>query len=160
STNSEDACSVYENGERIFSEASNGRSKQNKYQNPNTNKNEKKIENYKKMLNMLKSGETGFSILSKKPDLFMKASQLRALEPGAQHENLKSKIMVATSKWKPGDFLILRVINDWILENIFKTHANRINQVLVLKNGTGKWSLIESLTNHGIKIAHFRNEFQ
>ncbi|CAG8596184.1 3937_t:CDS:2 [Gigaspora rosea] len=42
------------------------------------------------------------------PDLFMKASQLRALEPGAQHENLKPKIMVTTSKWKPEDFLIPR----------------------------------------------------
>src|SRR6185437_13766572 len=155
-----DTISVSTENSDLFSENEERNQSKKPKHDSKTNENEKKVENYKKMLSMLKSGETAFTILSKKPDLFMKASQLRALEPGAQHENLKSKIMVTTSKWKPEDFLIPRVINDWILENIFKTHANRRNQVLVLKNGTGKWSLIESLTNHGIKIAHFRNEFQ
>ncbi|CAG8840081.1 23514_t:CDS:2, partial [Racocetra persica] len=36
-------------------------------------------------------------------------SQLKALEPGAQQENLKTKILVTRSKWKPEDFLIPKI---------------------------------------------------
>ena len=82
------------------------------------------------------------------------------MELGAQNNNLKSKIIVTASKWKPEDFLIPKVINDWILKNIFNSQATERKQVLLLNNGTGKWSLIESLTNYEIKIAHFCNEFQ
>ncbi|CAG8802260.1 16553_t:CDS:1, partial [Dentiscutata erythropus] len=128
--------------------------------NNNTQDNEK-VEKYVTMLNLLGKGENAYTILKKNPSLFMRASQLKALEPGAQHENLKSKIVVTSSRWKPHDFLIPKIVNDWIEENVLSNqNTDQKKHVLVLKNGTGKWSLVESLTNYGIRIAHFRNEFQ
>jgi hypothetical protein len=59
--------------------------------------------------------------------------------------------------------LIPKLIHDWISNNVLnksKRNTNQRSPVLVLKNGTGKWGMIESLTNYGISIAHFRNEFQ
>ncbi|CAG8841439.1 27563_t:CDS:1, partial [Racocetra persica] len=53
--------------------------------------------------------------------------------------------------------------NDWISDNILnkqKRKPNRKCSVLVMKNGKRKWSLVESLVNCGIKIAHFCNKFQ
>ncbi|CAG8851993.1 31239_t:CDS:1, partial [Racocetra persica] len=78
----------------------------------NDNQNESKMANYKMILDSLGKGETAYSILKKNSNLFMKASQLKALEPGVQQENLKTKILVTRSKWKPEDFLISKIVND------------------------------------------------
>ncbi|CAG8812807.1 14578_t:CDS:2, partial [Racocetra persica] len=126
----------------------------------NDNQNESKIANYKMMLDLLGKGKTAYLILKKNPNLFMKASQLKALEPDAQQENLKAKILVTRSKWKPEDFLIPKIVNNWISNNILnkqKRKPGRKCSVLVMKNRKGKWSLVESLVNYGIKIAHFHN---
>ncbi|CAG8842474.1 23193_t:CDS:2, partial [Racocetra persica] len=83
----------------------------------------------------LRKGETAYSILKKNPNLFMKVSQLKALKP----------------------------VNDWISDNILNKQKRKPGckcSVLVMKNRKGKWSLVESLVNCRIKIAHFRNEFQ
>src|ERR1700752_3548367 len=54
--------------------------------NNNTQDNEK-VEKYVTMLNLLGKGENAYTILKKNPSLFMRAYQLKALEPGTQHEN-------------------------------------------------------------------------
>ncbi|CAG8851391.1 21002_t:CDS:1, partial [Racocetra persica] len=65
--------------------------------------------------------------------------------------------------WKSKDFLIPKIVNDWISDNILNKQKRKPSckcSVLVIKNEKGKWSLVESLVNCRIKIAHFHNEFQ
>lgn len=155
--------STYYNDDYGSYETNEPRSRKKQKSNSFDSTNEKKVENYKNMLDLLGRGENAFSILKKNPALFMRASQLKALEQGAQHENLTSQILVTSSNWIPGDFLIPTIIHDWLKSNILdksNRQSNQKSQVLVLKNGTEKWSLIQSLTTYGIKVAHFRNEFQ